>query len=176
MESCNKKGSGERVYQENQRRNTMNRMEMAERMLNILKEKLGDELVSYAVFGSTARGTAREMSDIDVIVIVKKDTEEALKTFMEARNEIEDVYPPYFSPVITTEEELRKNPYILLDITEDGIIMYDRNNTLHNLLERLRKRLEELGAKRIWIEEDTWYWDLKPDLKPGEVFDLSLED
>jgi hypothetical protein len=38
-------------------------------------------------------------------------------------------------------------------------------------LEKLRKRLTELGAKRVW-RGNAWYWILKPDLRPGEVFEL----
>ena len=39
-------------------------------------------------------------------------------------------------------------------------------------LERLRARLEELGSRRIELDDGTWYWDLKPDLRPGEVVTL----
>jgi hypothetical protein len=38
------------------------------------------------------------------------------------------------------------------------------------ILERLGKRLEELGAKRVWVG-NKWYWVLKPDIKFGEVVD-----
>jgi hypothetical protein len=31
--------------------------------------------------------------------------------------------------------------------------------------------LHELGARRVRLGS-AWYWDLKPDFKPGEVFDL----
>jgi len=35
----------------------------------------------------------------------------------------------------------------------------------------LKTSLAILGSRRIWTG-DTWYWDLKPDFKPGEVFEL----
>jgi len=31
----------------------------------------------------------------------------------------------------------------------------------------LKGRLDKLGARRIW-KDDAWYWDLKPDFKPGD--------
>jgi hypothetical protein len=31
--------------------------------------------------------------------------------------------------------------------------------------------LEQLGARRIW-RGNAWFWDLKPDYRPGEVFEL----
>lgn len=50
-----------------------------EELLNILrevkekaKEILGDDLVEVILFGSYARGEAREDSDVDVLIIVKK--------------------------------------------------------------------------------------------------------
>ena len=33
------------------------------------------------------------------------------------------------------------------------------------------RSLEKLGARRIWRGE-AWMWDLKPDYKVGEVFEL----
>jgi len=38
-------------------------------------------------------------------------------------------------------------------------------------LERLRARLAVLGARRI-RRGNAWYWDLKPDYRPGDVFSL----
>ena len=34
-----------------------------------------------------------------------------------------------------------------------------------------RSQFGELGARRIWRGEG-WYWDLKPDFKPGEIVTL----
>jgi len=56
-------------------------------------------------------------------------------------------------------------------MTEDIEILYDRNQFFQKRLDRLKKRLHELGSKKIWKGE-MWYWVLKPDLKPGEIFSL----
>ncbi|KPV63686.1 MAG: hypothetical protein AOA66_0708 [Candidatus Bathyarchaeota archaeon BA2] len=50
----------------------------------------------------------------------------------------------------------------------EGVILYDKDNFITLLLERLRKRLEELGSRRIQLPNGSWYWVLKPDLKAGE--------
>jgi hypothetical protein len=42
---------------------------------------------------------------------------------------------------------------------------------LKGILERVRSRLQQLGAQRIH-RGNAWYWDLKPDFKPGEIFEL----
>ena len=46
-------------------------------------------------------------------------------------------------------------------MVEDAVVLYDKDLFFETILERLRKRLKELGAKRIWVG-DKWYWMLKP--------------
>ncbi len=56
-------------------------------------------------------------------------------------------------------------------MTEDARILFDREGFFARKLDRLRERLAQLGAKRIWLG-NAWYWDFKPDYRPGEVFEL----
>jgi hypothetical protein len=56
-------------------------------------------------------------------------------------------------------------------MVEDASILFDRNGFFSKILDRLRARLKELGAKRVW-KGNIWYWVLKPDYKPGEVIEL----
>jgi uncharacterized protein len=56
-------------------------------------------------------------------------------------------------------------------MVEDARVLYDKGDFFVRQLARLRQRLTELGAKRIW-KGNAWYWDLKPDYRPGEVFEL----
>jgi len=149
------------------------RIEIARKLCEILKKEVKENLLSFVVFGSTARGKAKTHSDIDVLIICK-DKRETWKHYLKAKLEIQKSHPPMFSSIITTETNLRENPYILLDLIDDNILFYDPKNVFRKLIEDLRKKLKELGAKRIWIDEDTWYWDLKPDWKPGEVVEIKL--
>lgn len=59
----------------------------------------------------------------------------------------------------------------ILDMVEDARILYDKNAFFSKRLKRLRKRLKELGAKRVW-KGNVWSWVLKPDYQPGEVIEL----
>jgi hypothetical protein len=45
---------------------------MARRIVNLLRPKLGRQLVAAGVGGSVARGTAEALSDIDLVILVKK--------------------------------------------------------------------------------------------------------
>ena len=56
-------------------------------------------------------------------------------------------------------------------MVEDARILFDRDGFFAAVLERLRARLEALGARRVW-RGNAWFWDLKPDYVPGEVFEL----
>ncbi len=75
------------------------------------------------------------------------------------------------SPVLKTRAEVAHGSPLLLDLTEDARILVDRDGFLAGALDALRARLDALGARRIW-RGNAWYWDLKPDYRPGEVIEL----
>ncbi|MCR4438387.1 MAG: nucleotidyltransferase domain-containing protein [bacterium] len=146
------------------------------------KEVYGERLVSVAVFGSVGRGTARPDSDIDLLIVASPlpDGRLARATEFEGverllRAEVAALHEAgvtaELSPVFKTPEELAAGSPLLLDMVEDARILYDRGRVLEAALMRLRERLQKLGARRIW-RGDAWYWDLKPDYRPGEVFEL----
>lgn len=77
------------------------------------------------------------------------------------------------SPVFKTPEEIRQGSLLPLDLPSDARYLHDRDHFLADELTRLRARLDALGARRIW-RGNAWFWDLKPDLKPGEVKVLAV--
>jgi hypothetical protein len=76
-----------------------------------------------------------------------------------------------FTEVIKTEIEARRTHPLYLDMTEEAVVLFDRGGFFAGVLERLRERLQELGAERKQLGR-LRYWDLKPDFKPGEVIVL----
>ncbi|WXG39710.1 MAG: hypothetical protein WED07_02570 [Candidatus Freyarchaeum deiterrae] len=72
------------------------------------------------------------------------------------------------SDIFLTPQEVEKHPPILLDMIDDGVLLYDRDSFLENALKKLSERLRELGARRVKTEKGH-YWILKPDAKPSEV-------
>jgi hypothetical protein len=137
------------------------------------------DLSSFAVYGSVARGVAEKHSDVDVLV-VSNDFSGSLGSrinrLYEAEDELKDelgwlrkhgVYTSLsFYPL--REDEAKRIPLLFLDLTEEAIVMYDRNGFLENVLTELRARLARLGGRRIFIDRQKWYWDLKPDYRFGE--------
>lgn len=67
--------------------------------------------------------------------------------------------------------EIQKHPPILLDIIDDGIILYDKGYFLFHELNILKKRLELQMARKI-ITAKGHFWILKPDVAAGEVVEL----
>ncbi|MEM4484149.1 MAG: nucleotidyltransferase domain-containing protein [Candidatus Methanomethylicia archaeon] len=137
--------------------------------------------MSIIVFGSVARGEARKDSDIDLFLVIKdlpKSRFERQDIFMKIEDEITHIlddlrskgYYIDFSPILKTPMEASKISPIYLDMVEDAIIIYDKNFMV-NILNRLRNKLNELGAERIRMGKG-WYWILKKNYKFGEVIEI----
>ncbi len=155
----------------------------AEIMKTSLERVLGERLVSVVLFGSVARGDVSDSSDIDLLIVAKNLPEsrfERLQFFYQAeklcKNELKAVYErysitAYFSPIMKEAKEAGRISPLYLDIVEDGIILYDKDELMKNLLEKLRSKLRAMGAKRVWRGRK-WYWVLKPEVKVGEVVEI----
>ncbi|WP_058558343.1 nucleotidyltransferase domain-containing protein [Thiohalocapsa sp. ML1] len=145
-------------------------------------EVYGGRLVSLAVFGSVARGTMRPDSDIDVLLVVDALPNGRLRRVAEfepveqrlapllAASAREGIHTT-LSPMFKTPAELAYGSPLFLDMTEEVLILHDRDAVLSRYLDGLRARLQALGARRI-PKGGGYYWLLKPDLKPGEDFTL----
>lgn len=151
-------------------------------LLEACRRHYGARLVSVVLYGSAGRGTQGPESDLDVLVVA-----EALPRGRLAR--VEDFAPveaaleprlaemrssgfsTEISPVFKTPEEVAAGSPLFLDMTEDALILHDREGFFAAALDRLRGRLKALGSRRVWCG-NAWYWDLKPDYKPGEEFEL----
>ena len=151
-------------------------------VLTACREYYGERLVSLAVFGSVGRGTPRHDSDIDLLIVAEALPNGRLKRVDEFRV-IEAKLAPRLaeartdglatelSPVFKTPAEVQQGSLLFLDMTEDARILYDRENFLREALAQFKERLNRLGARRVW-QGNAWFWDLKPDYKPGEVFEI----
>lgn len=156
--------------------------ELQQKTLKEVKSFYKDGLVSFVVFGSAARRTYRFDSDLDVLIIAENLPRGRMKRvtqFMAVEEKIEpslrslqkDGINTFISPVLKTPREAEMGSPLFLDMVEDALILYDKNGFFSKILERLRQRLKELGARRVW-QGNAWYWILKPDYKPGDVIEL----
>ena len=143
----------------------------------------GDRLVALAIFGSVARRSARPDSDLDLLVVVRglpRGHRARLATFDPVERSLADSLGALrtagvqtsLSPVLRTPEDMQTASPLMLDLTEDAVIIVDHGDVLRAALDDLRARLRRLGSRRIWTGPGAWYWDLKPDYKRGEIFEL----
>jgi uncharacterized protein len=154
---------------------------LADRVVTEYRAALGDDLVAIALFGSVARGEARPDSDLDLYVVTRRPIlgDPRLRPMwarIDASPEHQALvaagYRPTPSPVLHTVEDLCRHSWILLDISHHGITLYDPASVLERELNAVRRRMAELGSRRVELADGSWYWDLKPDWRPGEVVDL----
>ncbi len=147
-----------------------------------MQEGLGEDLLAVALYGSVARDEGGETSDLDLLIIHEGRPETMLQQFVQTLSELrkspeyrrlqDEGFLPDPYPVFFTREQFAGHPWLLLDILDHGIVLLDREGVLQEELDRLRKRLEVLGSRKIVLPDGSWYWDLKPDWKPGDVIEL----
>jgi predicted nucleotidyltransferase len=157
-----------------------------ENLLHALNNKslefYSDRLISFVVFGSVGRRVMRPDSDIDFLLVVDplprgrlrrvgefEAVENEMKGYLEEARSA-GVFAS-LSPVIKTPSEVHLGSPLFLDMVEDARILYDRDQFFSRELDLLRRRLEQLGAHRIW-KGNAWYWDLKPDYRYGDEFEI----
>lgn len=147
-----------------------------------VKATFGASLVSLALFGSAARNALRRGSDLDLLVVLEnpprsygKRVDQVLPLMarlrdVDAYRDLEalglDLEPSF---LVLSRAEVADHPPILLDMVDEAVVVVDEEGFLRRELEAVRTRLRELGSVRKRLPDGSWYWVLKPDLKPGEV-------
>ncbi len=150
-----------------------------------LLDHYGPRLISIVLYGSVARGKASTLSDLDFLLVIDKlarsygrridelvslETDSVLtgeKAFLRRHG-----YPSLLSYLVYTPEESRAFRLLFLDIIHEGRILFDQQGYFSNLAVEYRARLKKLGARRVVMDDERWYWELKPDIKFGEHFSI----
>ncbi len=156
--------------------------ELLENLLEACLNLYKDKFISLVAFGSVGRKTPRPDSDIDVLIVAEglpKGRLQRVRDFDDVEASLSPILDKAaqrgvraeLSPVFKTPDEVKQGSLLFLDIIHDKHFLYDRDGFMQNVLVLLESRLKELGANRIW-SGNAWYWDLKPDYRPGEVFEI----
>jgi predicted nucleotidyltransferase len=155
---------------------------MAGEYAALVRRTLGDRLVSVVLFGSVARGDPSPSSDIDLLIVAqglpsgqfaRKRLLAAADADFEAALEAaeRDGISTRLARIVRTPVEAARVIPLYLDMTEDGILLYDRDGFFAAVLDRVRSSLQRLGSRRVRLGK-SWYWDLKPDFRPGDTIEI----
>ena len=158
---------------------------LAESFAAILLERLGEQIVCVVLYGSVARGTARPESDIDVFVVAGKTEQEKQpirREIWKADDEFWDDeqavglrergYRASVETLVVSELQAQRGLPIYLDMTLDAISLHDPKQFFARRMDQARRRMAELHSCREWVGHEEYFWYLKLDAKPGEVFQL----
>lgn len=143
------------------------------------QEALGPQLVSIALYGSVARGQAGPASDIDLFVVLQappsgmlarrrmlEPARESMTTELEALWR-QGIYTDFIEVIRSRAEAEQFHP-LYLDMSQEAILLYDRDQFLETVLDKIRDSLQRGGAERHMLGK-SWYWDLKQAFLPEEA-------
>lgn len=139
--------------------------------LAVARAAFGADLRSVALFGSHARGEANASSDVDLAIVVGDVPGDPYARLSAAKLALGVEEPPFLSFVVWRAQDLARHPWLLIDVATDGIVLID-DGGLTREIDDVRAKLRAYGSRRVRLPDGTWYWDLKPDWKPGDVVEI----
>ncbi len=145
--------------------------EPLQRFREALDARFGLALVTLAVFGSQVQGRERPESDLDVLLVAEGLPPSRLERqglVLGVAHGVSDALAAQLSIIPLTPEEARSIKPFYLGFLEGHRLLVDRGGFFEGILDRLRARLAQLGARRLTDELGNPYWDLKPDYVLGE--------
>lgn len=135
-------------------------------------------LISIVLFGSVARREARVTSDIDVLIVAEglpRSLADRRRPFLQAWDRVcaeRGLRHVERNLILKTPDEAKVRSPLYLDLVEDAVLIVDRHGFFAQVLAGMGARMRELGSRRIHLPDGSWYWDLKPDFRFGEIVEI----
>jgi hypothetical protein len=129
-----------------------------------LKHGLAEKLWGLVLFGSIARGEAKESSDLDLLLVADSLPEKFTVRMRYLRGFLPGELCGLVSCIAKTRAEFEAGfPSYYLDLALDGIILYDRDNYMHEKLARIRELMKTAGLRRQRTDYGfSWEWKTSP--------------
>lgn len=143
-----------------------------EQFVKALKTRYDGRLVSVVLFGSMAQGRSRPTSDVDLLVVVRGLPRSRLDRhgqMLAIAHRVSEAFAQQVSTIPLTPGEAADVKPFYLGMLSGHRILFDRGQFFQRVLQRLRKRLKELGSQRIVEVDGAEYWILQPGLRLGEA-------
>lgn len=152
-------------------------IEALKRSSKKLADTFGDEFVGMILFGSWAREEATIESDVDVLVIFK-----SLEGF-DFRSKVYNMIAEYVKAPLTlidvkinevTSEEYELTP-LMLNILYDGIVIWDKDDILKELIKKGKEFIEKAKLIRYRVSDGKYGWK-RIDGKPIALCNIKSGD
>ena len=156
----------------------------AKKATEILKKTFINDLFSVCLYGSAVKADLRTGSDIDLLIVLAdaprsyhKRIKKIMPSLSEMRNTPEftllesnglDFEP---SPLVLTCAEATSHPAIFIDISQEGVLLFDREDFLQKHLREVRDKMQAFKAEKKHTPHG-YYWILKPNIEAGEVIEI----
>jgi len=131
--------------------------ELVEKIKNLYK----DNLIAIVLFGSAASGDLSQSSDIDLLIILKESSKNKRQRILEVYEKVGYEFEGHFlSPLILTQEELKKSFSFYVGILKNCEILYDNADIVKELINIIdkKKQKKEIVEKEF---KGTTYWIIK---------------
>jgi predicted nucleotidyltransferase len=134
---------------------------MLERLVKVLRDKIGEDLISVVLYGSYARVESTLQSDVDVLIIAHGLSPSSLERqgfFAKIAGEVESPFRPtfqaagwfpYLSAILKTPEEAGRTSRIYFDMVEEARIVFDRDGFFRGVLQRSRSGWKSWAPKKF---------------------------
>jgi len=130
-------------------------------LVNKIKALYKDNLIAVILFGSAASGDLSQFSDVDLLIILRKSSKNKRQRILEFYEKIGYEFENHFlSPLILTQEELKKSYSFYVGILKNREVLYDNENIIKELTNIIDKKKQ----KKEIIEKEfkgVTYWIIK---------------
>ena len=133
-------------------------------IVTALREGLSERLVAVVLYGSRARGQAREDSDWDLFIIATDLPRQLWERHILLKRFLPAAYRGAVSLLAKTPREFEeKISSLYLDIAQDGQILFDPQGYAHLRSVALQPLMAETGLyRKKSLGGGVWRWRQKP--------------
>jgi predicted nucleotidyltransferase len=135
--------------------------------------QFGPGLASLALFGSCARHDERPGSDIDLLLVLRHpmDRRERRQRLVRVADSVAERNVDAWAHrraehrlglLDWTLDELAQEPMLLLELIEDGRVLFDPERHLHEAFVQVRRKLRDRHAVQVQLPTGERVWDLDP--------------
>ncbi len=148
---------------------TKTHKEYIKKLMERIKEYYDNNLVSIVIFGSYAKEQNKTNSDLDILIVLercKKSRQKRLQEFVEkiempleslAMKLLDEGIYMDITPVILSKDEARYFNPLYLDMVEHKIIIFDKDNFIQSILERVKELIKSWGSYKEYVNgHEVW--------------------